>query len=130
MYKQQLPERLKLKRALKQLAASLPQTQYISKGVISGDEVTDDMKIKRTRTGEVIKREEQYEVNKYNFVNHKRRLNKIIQNAKNEIDMQIKITAYIATVKQEYETFQMLHPVKNPNWLQRFIAYLKRTFLN
>ena len=127
--KQELPERAKLKRALKQLASSLPHTQYAYKGVMYGDEIKDDMKIKRTRAGEVIRREEQYEVNKYNFVNHKRRLYKIIKTAKNEMDMQQKITAYIATVKQEYETFQMLHPVKR-SWLQRFMALVKSFFKN
>ena len=127
--KQELPERAKLKRALKQLASSLPHTQYAYKGVMYGDEIKDDMKIKRTRAGEVIRREEQYEVNKYNFVNHKRRLYKIIKTAKNEIDMQRKITAYIALVKQEYETFLMLHPVKR-SWLQRFTKRVKSFFIN
>ena len=53
----------------------------------------------------------------------------IIKTAKNEMDMQQKITAYIATVKQEYETFQMLHPVKR-SWLQRFMALVKSFFIN
>ena len=123
----ELPERAKFKRAMNQLAATLPKIQYTYKGTMGGDEVKDVMKLKRARSGEKIEREVTYEVNLHNFCNHKRALKKIIKRAKNEVEMQTNITAYILKVKQEYETAEMISKANRSKW-QKFVDWCRNAF--
>ena len=62
------PRKGELSRAIRQLAASLPPTQYTYKGVMSGDDIKDVMKVRRAKTGERIERENSYTVNRHHFV--------------------------------------------------------------
>ncbi len=119
-----LPQKAQLNRAINQLAASLPKVQYTYKGSMSGDEVKDTMRIRKARSGEQIIRESQYEVNHHNFVNHKRRLKKIIKRATNALEMQSQITAYIARAKKDFETQEALKTKLLSFW-KRVIRFMR-----
>lgn len=125
------PKKAQLNRAIKQLAATLPPTQYTYKGVMSGDEVKDTMHIRSARTGERIERENEYEVNRYNFVNHNRALKKIIKRNKNKSEtlMQSEILSYISKAKQDDFAFKTESAKAKSSLWQRIIAYFTRLLL-
>ena len=124
-----LPRKAQLKRAIKQLAASLPQNQYTYKGLMSGDQVKDVMKLKRARSGEQIQREHQYMVNHHNFVNHKRALNKILKRTGSETELQSQILSYIDKANKEHEEQQSLQAISKPSLWRRLVNYVTRLLL-
>lgn len=124
-----LPRKAQLKRAIKQLAASLPQNQYTYKGLMGGDQVKDVMKLKRARSGEQIQREHQYTVNHHNFVNHKRALNKILKRTGSETELQSQILSYIDKAKKEHEAQQLSQASKTPSLWRRLVNYFTRLLL-
>jgi hypothetical protein len=124
-----LPQKAQFKRAMYHLAASLPPLQYGYKGILFGDDVKDNMKVKKTMAGEKVEREALYNVNIHNFVNHNRALKKIVNNAKSEIEMQSDINNYIIRINREYDKQVKLHPVKKLSRFVRFIAFLRKVFI-
>ena len=123
------PRKAQLSRAIRQLAASLPPTQYTYKGVMSGDDIKDVMKVSRAKTGERIERENSYTVNRHHFVNHNRALKKIIARKQTEIEMQSQILAYIEKAKSDYFALEGTNAKTKTSLWQRIVAYFTRLLL-
>jgi len=132
MNQKPLPKQAKFNRHINQLAACIPAVQYAYKGLMNGDDVTDKMSLKRAKSGEKIEREHVYEVNHYNFVNHKRALKKIVKTSKSKVEMRQRINSYMTEAKQKHETQQMLMPKSIRTIRKRIAKFLTRilTVLN
>ena len=123
------PRKAQLNCAIRQLAASLPPTQYTYKGVMSGDDIKDLMKVNRARTGERIERENSYTVNRHHYVNHNRALKKIIGRKQSEKEMQSQILSYIEKAKVDYFAQKEVITITKTSLWQRIVAYITRLLL-
>ena len=128
----QFSDKVMVEKAIKQLADSLPKVQYAYHGIMSGREAKETLKVRKTLDGQPIAENEDVVVNQFNFVNHRRRIRKILLSSKTQEQFEARVLDYIDEVKKTREKqvqYAQQVKVKRSPWYKQLLQYFQNLLL-